>query len=339
MILNGHAEPLPQRVKNVDVENKENKNVELFNIDKTETNKTAPAVVASKEVKESETTTNNNNNVKESQQQPDKSSWAKIIGTRGTDSSATSSQTPSSISFQNHSTQSQTNSTTSIKVGGNANIKEKSAKPTLSSTSTSNATTAAQNGPSSGSKKPSTTSKTSQSSSTGQSQQTGQRNSNNHHHTNNNNNNSNANNNNSNANNHVNNTNNNANTNVNNGNGNTNNSGTLDLSGNLDDDKRFGRYPDNQQVFVGNLNQDLTEVELKKIFSDYGKVVEVRINTNSKQQSGRRLPNYGFVVFDDKVTVDNLLGSAKSHNIAYTNDKGVEFRLNVEEKRARQGRQ
>ena len=105
------------------------------------------------------------------------------------------------------------------------------------------------------------------------------------------------------------------------------------------EDARAGRYPDVQQVFVGNLNQDLSETELKQFFGQYGKVVEVRINTNSKQPSGRRLPNYGFVVFDDKQTVDNLLGQTKSNNLIFKSDKGVEYRLNVEEKRARQGRQ
>lgn len=105
-----------------------------------------------------------------------------------------------------------------------------------------------------------------------------------------------------------------------------------------DDEKRFGRYPDGQQVFVGNLNQDLSESELRTYFSQYGKVMDMRINTNSKQQSGRRLPNYGFVVFEEKQAVENLLAASKSNSITYKNDKGIEYRLNVEEKRARQGR-
>lgn len=105
-----------------------------------------------------------------------------------------------------------------------------------------------------------------------------------------------------------------------------------------DEEKRFGRYPDGQQVFVGNLNQDLSETELRTYFSQYGKVMDMRINTNSKQQSGRRLPNYGFVVFEEKQAVEKLLNASKSNSITYTNDKGTEYRLNVEEKRARQGR-
>jgi len=107
----------------------------------------------------------------------------------------------------------------------------------------------------------------------------------------------------------------------------------------LEDEKRSAsRYSDGQQVFVGNLSQDLSEAELKQYFGQYGRVLEVRINTNTKQQSGRRLPNYGFVVFEEKQSVDVLLGSSKSNNLTYKNDKGVEFRLNVEEKRARQTR-
>jgi len=105
-----------------------------------------------------------------------------------------------------------------------------------------------------------------------------------------------------------------------------------------EDEKKFARYPDGQQVFVGNLNQDLSEAELRTYFSQYGKVMDMRINTNSKQQSGRRLPNYGFVVFEEKQAVENLLSASKANSITYKNDKGVEYRLNVEEKRARQGR-
>jgi hypothetical protein len=116
----------------------------------------------------------------------------------------------------------------------------------------------------------------------------------------------------------------------------TNGNGSVNFD--LDDEKRFGRYPDGQQVFVGNLNQDLTEPELRQYFGQFGKVLEVRINTNTKQQSGRRLPNYGFVVFDDKQAVETVLGNSKSNNLTYKNEKGVEYRLNVEEKRARQGR-
>jgi hypothetical protein len=112
-----------------------------------------------------------------------------------------------------------------------------------------------------------------------------------------------------------------------------NNGGFDDLE---DPEKR--RYPDNQQIFVGNLSPEISDAELEAFFGQYGKVVEVRINSNNKQQSGRRLPNYGFVVFEESRSVDFLLVSAKANNLTYTNEKGVEYRLNVEEKRMRQGR-
>lgn len=88
---------------------------------------------------------------------------------------------------------------------------------------------------------------------------------------------------------------------------------------------------------MGNLSPEISDAELTQFFSQYGKVLEVRINTNTKQQSGRRLPNYGFVVFDDKNSVEVLLGNTKSNNLTFKTDK-AEYRLNVEEKRARQGR-
>ena len=51
--------------------------------------------------------------------------------------------------------------------------------------------------------------------------------------------------------------------------------------------------------------------------------MDMRINTNSKQQSGRRLPNYGFVVFEEKQAVENLLSASKANSITYKNDKGT----------------
>lgn len=100
------------------------------------------------------------------------------------------------------------------------------------------------------------------------------------------------------------------------------------------EDEKNKRYPDTQQIFVGNLQPDTNEIELKTFFSQFGNVIEVRINYNNKQQSGRRLPNYGFIVFDKVETVNELLRTSKPY-LTYVNDKGVEHRLNIEEKRAR----
>jgi hypothetical protein len=103
-----------------------------------------------------------------------------------------------------------------------------------------------------------------------------------------------------------------------------------------DTEKRFGKYPDNHQIFVGNLQPDITEKELKAYFNQYGSIYEARINANTKQQSARKLPNYGFIVFETKEAVEEVLRISKETQLTMKNEKGVEYRLNIEEKRARQ---
>ncbi|KAI4832704.1 hypothetical protein KUCAC02_015659 [Chaenocephalus aceratus] len=91
------------------------------------------------------------------------------------------------------------------------------------------------------------------------------------------------------------------------------------------DNRRIVRYPDSHQLFVGNLPHDIDESELKVFFMTYGNVMELRINTKGV---GGKLPNFGFVVFDDSDPVQRILG-----------DKPIMFRgevrLNVEEKKTR----
>lgn len=85
------------------------------------------------------------------------------------------------------------------------------------------------------------------------------------------------------------------------------------------------KYPDSHQLFVGNLPHNISESELKVFFERWGKVVELRINTKS---SGGKLPNFGFVVFDNPAPVQEVL-----------QEKPIKFngehRLNVEEKKPR----
>ncbi|XP_078263737.1 ras GTPase-activating protein-binding protein 2 isoform X3 [Rhinoraja longicauda] len=98
-----------------------------------------------------------------------------------------------------------------------------------------------------------------------------------------------------------------------------------DVDGGEVENRRIIRYPDSHQLFVGNLPHDIDENELKDFFMSFGNVVELRINTKS---SGGKLPNFGFVVFDDPDPVQRIL-SAKPVMF-----RG-EVRLNVEEKKTR----
>ncbi|KAG1960511.1 ras GTPase-activating protein-binding protein 2 [Pimephales promelas] len=89
--------------------------------------------------------------------------------------------------------------------------------------------------------------------------------------------------------------------------------------------RRSFRYPDSHQLFVGNLPHDIDEVELKEFFMTFGNVMEMRINTKAV---GGKLPNFGFVVFDDSEPVQRILGAKP---VMFRG----EVRLNVEEKKTR----
>ncbi|XP_028324803.1 ras GTPase-activating protein-binding protein 2-like [Gouania willdenowi] len=90
------------------------------------------------------------------------------------------------------------------------------------------------------------------------------------------------------------------------------------------DNRRIVRYPDSHQLFVGNLPHDTDESELKELFMTYGNEVELRINTRGVS---RKLPKFGFVVFDNSDPVQNIL---QDEPIWYRG----EVRLNVEKKKA-----
>ncbi|XP_075716822.1 ras GTPase-activating protein-binding protein 2 isoform X2 [Rhinoderma darwinii] len=95
------------------------------------------------------------------------------------------------------------------------------------------------------------------------------------------------------------------------------------------DNRRMFRYPDSHQLFVGNLPHDIDESELKEFFMSYGNVMELRINTKGV---GGKLPNFGFVVFDDSDPVERIL---LAKPIMFRG----EVRLNVEEKKTRAARE
>ena len=71
--------------------------------------------------------------------------------------------------------------------------------------------------------------------------------------------------------------------------------------------RRIVRHPDSHQLFIGNLPHEVDKSELKDFFQNYGNVVELRIN------SGGKLPNFGFVVFDDSEPVQKVLSNRVSN--------------------------
>ena len=55
--------------------------------------------------------------------------------------------------------------------------------------------------------------------------------------------------------------------------------------------------PDSCQIFVGGLPGGSTEADLRDVFSEYGPIVEVRVNQK----------NFAFVVFDNPESVQRLM--------------------------------
>ena len=68
-------------------------------------------------------------------------------------------------------------------------------------------------------------------------------------------------------------------------------------------EKRNGRdYSDDQQVFVGNLPQNIDESQLRDFFTKFGEILDLRIC----QKMGKT-PNYGFITFTDNAVVKSIL--------------------------------
>ncbi|KAF7987468.1 hypothetical protein HCN44_003230 [Aphidius gifuensis] len=94
-------------------------------------------------------------------------------------------------------------------------------------------------------------------------------------------------------------------------------------------------WPDHHQLFVGNVPHQASESELRIIFERFGKVVDLHIHcktTGGKgpqgQNNSTRVPNYGFVTFEDYAVVAKVLEALP---ICYPDDKGL--KLNIEEKK------
>lgn len=68
---------------------------------------------------------------------------------------------------------------------------------------------------------------------------------------------------------------------------------------------RDKKYPDENQLFVGNLLPGFSEEIVHKIFGKYGKIVDVRINR--QKIPGNKSRNYGFVTFEDPEVVNKII--------------------------------
>lgn len=71
--------------------------------------------------------------------------------------------------------------------------------------------------------------------------------------------------------------------------------------------RRQPQFPDDHQVFVGNLPQDISEDTLRGFFAKFGNIQDVRINRTNQRQGSGKTPNYGFVTFDNPQVVKDIL--------------------------------
>ena len=105
----------------------------------------------------------------------------------------------------------------------------------------------------------------------------------------------------------------------------------------------LSNYPDSHQVFVGNLPHYCQEQDLADLFSKFGKVVEVHINTKGFAQSRnlperqKSVPNFGFVFFEDKKAVAECLSHTpinlpNGHRLNVENNK-VRDEINANSKK------
>jgi hypothetical protein len=88
-------------------------------------------------------------------------------------------------------------------------------------------------------------------------------------------------------------------------------------------------YPDDQQVFVGNLPQTFTDQDLIEFFEQFGKVLDFRI-TRKTGVAGNNVgqKNFGFMAFDSSETVKKVLAARPIFMRKY--------RLNIEEKKPKE---
>lgn len=79
------------------------------------------------------------------------------------------------------------------------------------------------------------------------------------------------------------------------------------------------QYGDSHQLFLGNLPHSATEDDLRELFSRFGPIADLRIHSKStiKGSLGVRVPNYGFITFEDLQSVDKCLSARVRFKFIY----------------------
>lgn len=87
-----------------------------------------------------------------------------------------------------------------------------------------------------------------------------------------------------------------------------NDSDNNDGDGEVQSNSGAKKFPDDHQLFIGNLLPNFAEDDLLNIFARYGKILEVRINRQShKTNANKANRNYGFITFEDANVVDQII--------------------------------
>ncbi|XP_035736544.1 ras GTPase-activating protein-binding protein 2-like [Vespa mandarinia] len=98
------------------------------------------------------------------------------------------------------------------------------------------------------------------------------------------------------------------------------------------------QYSDAHQLFLGNLPHNASEHDLRQLFERYGRVADLRVHSKSSDRckgplgsnNAAKVPNYGFITFEDQLVVTKVLNSLP---IFYPDEHGQ--KLNVEEKKTK----
>ena len=75
------------------------------------------------------------------------------------------------------------------------------------------------------------------------------------------------------------------------------------------------------KIYVGNLSFDVTDQDLEKLFSDYGKIKEVNI---VKDRFSGRSKGFAFVTFDEKESMNKAISDMNGKDF-----KGREIKVSV----------